>query len=226
MTPQRLDGVLGAGRIETAAWADQGAQHPLISANQPHQQVLHMPIRRQWTSSSARAARASPGTQRRRTTQSMGGPRPSCVRKDSRTRRLIQLRRAAERQTRFGITNPSRHRETASEAFASETGSTQWTSKKLPLDRGLVASALWKTADSVIRRRRSRPAVTSSPSVAGARSETEAGAALGTAGADDGRTTAAAHANEEAVGTPALDDRGSEGALHSRVLRWVVTTLP
>ncbi len=167
---------------------------------------------RQWSANSSRAAAMSVRSRlrRRRTTQSRGKPGGTNRRNDSRTMRLMTLRRAAERQMRFGTTRPRRL-----QAGCGSTASAlrQRMSKKGPLARGRAARASRNTADAAIRRQRRRPAgaglvVTPSDS------DGETGATLCTACADDRGAAAAAHADEEAVGALALDDGRLECALH------------
>jgi hypothetical protein len=86
------------------------------------------------------------------------------------------------------------------------------TSNKSPRITGRADSAALNRTASAKRCGRGRPA----DFIA---SDSETSAAFGTTGANDGRTTARAHANEETVGTLTLDDGRLEGALHVR-LRW------
>lgn len=113
---------------------------------------------------------------------------------------------------RLGTTNPRRlHTAPRGSAGADR----QRMSKNDPRERGRVASASRNTAAAAIRLQRPNPKpACCADRTGGSVSDGETGATLGTTGTDHSSAAATAHADEEAVRTLALDDRGLECALH------------
>lgn len=107
-----LDRILGAAWIEPTVLADKGTERQLIAAqqeaNDPSSSHRLSLIKRAEIALRRAPLEASAAARRHITTRSTFGRRLRCVRKASRTRRLIRLRSTASGAARFEIASPSR----------------------------------------------------------------------------------------------------------------------
>lgn len=112
MTVNRLDGVMGAGRVEATPGPQKGADKILVCADQQDHESCHL---RLLISSHARSrvcrirlGGTATAPRLQSTTKSTRGSRAAESRKLSRIRRLIRFRSTARRAQRFDMARPRR----------------------------------------------------------------------------------------------------------------------
>lgn len=199
----RLNGILGTGRMEATGRRQEWPYQPLITLDQHQQDTLHVCTARilpRVVANIASASRRSavPGCLRSRTTTSRLAAFPVVLRNCSRINLLSLFRTTADGTTRLLMVIPSRE--------CPAWFSTQWIA-----NQSVICGLHCRIREKPPRRSRRKRRGNICRVWLHAKSRTTAGAA----GGDHGTATLGLHADQKTMGAFSLGNRGLKCALHA-----------